>query len=386
MKYSNLKSAFGETPDSVKNCVRRSLAQAGRREKIMRKRLPVMVAAIIVLALIGCAGIAATNFEGIMQFFKTQGNEKAAPVVNEEVQEFIEPIDISHEGNGVKVVLHEMLYDANADTIALAWTIEARDAKDELYVSCEPRTSAGFIKSAHMNYVTDFMLKGSVVGVFSGNLPEDATDVILPFDIIRLKAGTQRVRSGDFEMEEAFDAHVRSLVEGGVLPQAGDGAFELYFMPGETDTEKLLATGLCELVDSFTLTVPLDESLSVSKVRTYAGESTIAFDGGQIVIHKLTATPTSVSIDLDYISDVGNTADFYIDVNPPAFENWCAGVSAVEKEPETLPDGRTKTAVTITASELLVFPDALEMRVLYYQDGTHVVSHASEVIHLPLTE
>lgn len=386
MKKIPLERAFGTTPDSVQKVIEASLLEARRRDNTMKKRLPVaLIAAVLALALIGCAAIAATNLGGIMQFFQRPGNDAEAPIINEDIQEFIEPIAISHEGDSVKVYVQEILYDANTGTVALSWTMEAKEKGEMLYVRCIPRSSEGFIVGAHMKYVTDFILEDFAESVFSGELPENATDVILPFEVIRLNADVQRVRSDDFQTEEAFDEHLRALVESGVLPMAGDGAFELYFMPGKTDAEKLLSTGLCELVDSFTMTIPLDEKNSVSKTRTLTGENTFSLEDGEIEIHALTVTPASMSLSMDYIANAGTATDIYIDINPPGVESWCAGVSSVHEDPVTLSDGRAKISITLKANELLVFPDELEMRILYYDEDWNV-SHASEKIVLSLSE
>ncbi|MBQ3080323.1 MAG: DUF4179 domain-containing protein [Clostridia bacterium] len=356
----------------------------------MKKRLPItIIAAALALTLIGCAAFAAANFEGIIQFFKSPGHGDEAPNVNEDIQEFIKPLDISYDGNSAKVEVREILYDEITSSIALSWTIESKYPGEALYVICNPYSSKGYTQRAHMDTVTDYMLTDYAESIFSAALPEGAEDVILPFEIIRLNAEAQRVSANDFETEEAFETHLKTLLENGILPVAGDGSFELYWLDGKTSAEKLLSTGLCELLDSFTITLPIDASISVSKARTLSGENTFALEEGEIIIHTLTASPVGVYIEMDYISNTPFSAEtgtpIYIDLNPPKLEYWCSGVSSEMKDPVLLPDGRSKTEITLTADDLLLYPDVLEMRVMYYDEKWNI-SSASSTIRLALTD
>ena len=159
MKMDNLKNAFGSTPESVKECVLRSLREEQRREPVMKKRMTLSLAiALAVVMALGCAAFAATQLEGIAGIFGFTNHETGETVVNEAAISHIQALNETYEGKTVRFTLTEGMYSPMNRNLSLGWTLEPLNEGEMYYVLCDVQVGGMYMGQMMMSRVTEYIL------------------------------------------------------------------------------------------------------------------------------------------------------------------------------------------------------------------------------------
>lgn len=304
MKFDNLKDAFGSTPESIKECVQRSLREEQRREPVMKRKMTVSMAiALAAILLIGCVGLAASQMEGIAGIFGYTNSETGETIVNEAVFKHIEALNETYEGKTVKFTLTEGM--VSGENVSLAWTLEPVNEGEQFYVLCNFTVGGEYIGMTMMDSVTEFILDGAESCALSGSVSGENLLTELKFSILKLNGEPTRLSEWDEEKEteEEFWQRVDALIADGKLPVAGDGVIEVRPSRDMTYAEELVAAGAAELAEEFTVTVDLSPIRAVEEQRVYEGEKVFDFDGFEVQIVECVVTPVDTRIIFEYICD-----------------------------------------------------------------------------------
>lgn len=393
MRFDNLKEAFGSTPESIKECVQRSLREDQRREPVMRRKMTLSLAvALAAILLIGCVGFAATQLEGIAGIFGYTDSETGETIVNEAVLKHIEALNETYAGKAVRFNLTEAL--VSSGNISLAWTLEPVNEGEQFYVLCNNTVGGKYLDMAMLDTVTEFILDGVEQCALSGRVSGENLLTELKFSIMKLNGEPTRISGWDDEneTEDEFWARMEALIAEGKIPMAGDGVIEVRPSKDMTYAEELVAAGAAELVEEFTVTVDLNPVKAVDEHRLYEGVKSFSFDGFEIQIVECVVTPADTRIIFDYICDKQLTEveldellmGFVIGV--PGVETWAMVGTADYELPVQLEDGRWKVTITGKVMQQVIYPEELILSLAEYDAEGNPTPLTGEGILLKLTD
>lgn len=373
MKETNIKNAFGTTPQSFRDQVNRTLEQLEDKPMKRRYKFTTILAAALIAALMGTAAVAA--YEGrIKEFYQNEENHLS----NETAMSGIQALHESYEGNTVRCTVQEALYDGEGGTFALSWELENLTGDHDLYVVCDGTDFDGEPGGWRgTSFVSEFFLpEGSTVATCMGELPDNnANHCALSLSILR--------PTGPYEE----DGHGYVEVDPKYLGNADD---EILY------SDALLAQGNFELADRFTLRFDLDMDKLGSTARHLVGNNDYKFDGYELNVTFGEITATRARIVVEYISDTeikdgGKGLGPYYDIDfiIPGGDIWWAGNSGGSfGDPEQLPDGRWRSVYDWEAVQLFTQPDELQMVLTTYpdkngaQDWDHPIVHYEDAVTL----
>jgi len=401
MTNINLKDAFGETPESIKACVRRSLQEEQRREPIMKRKLSVsLIAAVLALALMGCAALAAAQMGFIESLFAHENPETGELEVDQSITEAVQAMDIVYEGDSVRCTLDEVLWDEVGNSYVLNWTMEPLTDGDNLYVICDGVRFGGE-RAAERNYLyyTEYFLKEAVNGMVLGELPDNASpELEMSFTILRPTTELVKAVKSDAETPAEYQSRVKALLEEGNLVVESDGYLrtqhDLETSDSDSDTaysDHLLSTGVLELADRFTLKADLSVARLNSTVRTIEGPTEFVFDTCELRVTECTVTPTTAYLEVEYITNE-QPVDFprsELMLEVPGMTDWCGNVDETISGSVQLKDGRWVTLHTLSAKPPHGFPEELIITpVTYTEEDNHFIptAHTDCAATLKLTK
>ena len=394
MKMDDLKNAFGSTPESVKECVLRSLREEPRREFVMKKKrmLSLAIALAVVLAL-GCAGFAATQLEGIARIFGFTNHETGETVVNEAALRHITALNEVYEGKTVRFTLTEGMYSPMNSNLALGWTLEPLTEGEMYYVLCDVQVGGMYMGHMTLSRVTEYILSGAERCALSGSVSGESLLTELKFSILKLKGEPVRFEGWDDEneTEEEFWARSDALIAEGKLPMAGDGVIEVRPSRDLTYAEELVRAGAAELAEEFTVSFDLRAISPIDEMRVYEGEKTFSFDGFEVQITECTVTPADSRISLEILCDEEALAKDivrggFVRFCPPGEEYWMGAACPRFLAPVRTGDGRWKVSVTYDVMEQLVYPEELILSIAAADENENPILLTGDGILLKLTD
>lgn len=384
MKTSDLKDAFGATPQRVKDRVARSLRTQERSEPIMKKKLSLSLIAALIAALALAGAALAVSQTGLLASWLGVYNEETGEIETDgAVADAIQYMNRSVESEALRVTITEVLYDPDGGTYSLVWRYEPLTEGDPLYVVCQGPLFDGEWTDgiSGMNDLECF-LTGPTDCAKSGHLPENGGAVAtLSFNVYRVKGEIEHKRENDFkkpdmtdeEADAAFEAWLREITSQGKLNMEGDGALTPLWWdlkPDEAQEETLVRAGLLERVDQLALSVDIG-AVRLSAVKALAGPVEFPFENGdQLRVTGCVVTPMAATIDAEYIASeepAPNNILYIFANNPHESESYACSSSIAD--PVRTADGRWLMACHIEASPLRRAPEAIELTIARYGDG-----------------
>ena len=394
MKMDNLKNAFGNTPESVKECVLRSLREEQRREFAMKKKrmLSLAIALAVILAL-GCIGFAATQLEGVALFFGYVNQETGEAILNEAAISHIQALNETYEGKTVRFTLTEGLYSPAANSVSLFWTLEPIGEDEQYYVLCTESVGGQTLEGAGHYDVSEYFLKSPTQCVLTGRAKGEGLETELKFTILKLKGEPTRISGWDDEKEteEEFWQRIDALIADGKLPVAGDGVIEVRPIRDKTYSEELVIAGVAELAEEFTVAFDLAKINPVNEMRVYEGEKTFDFDGFTVCINELVVSPADSRISFDILCDEESLAKDivrggFVRFCPPGEEYWMGAAYPRFLAPVRTGDGRWKVSVAYDVTQQLTYPEELVLSIAAADENRSAVPLTGEGILLKLTD
>lgn len=395
MKYDQLKDAFGSTPESVKDCVLRSLREEQRREPVMKRKMTVSMAlALAAILLLGCVGLAATQLDGLADVFGFTNHETGETVVNEAAMKHITALNKVYEGKTVKFTLTEGLYSPLNEYISMGWTLEPLTEGEEYYILCNEKVGGSHLEAGSLTYVTEFFLDRPVSASRTGYLTGEGLETELKFSILKIKGEPVRLAEWDDEKEteEEFWQRVDALIADGKLPVAGDGIIEVRPIKDKTYSEELVIAGVAEITEEFTVSFDLGAISPVSEHRVYEGEKNFSFDGFELQISRVVVTPTDSRIEFDILCDQEITqqdmdaSPYSVHFDAADADIWSKAINGTFSEPEKTADGRWKVSASYRAALQVVYPEELILSVVRYDENGEPIPLTGEGIPLKLTD
>jgi len=397
MSGINLKDAFGQTPESVKACVQRSLLEGERKEPVMKRKMKLSLAvALAAVMLLAGAALAVSQLGGLGAIYGADNRPERQALLKD-----IQHLEESYEGNAVRCTMTEALYDPAGNAFALGWTMEPLAQDDQLYVVCDRLTIGGegpWTRS--MNNMSEYLLDGKTGCSVVGELPESCADTQceITFSVFRPLVEIVRVYDDDSLGIEEEEARYAALLAEGKLPMTGDYNICVHpiidFRADMSYSDELAASGLMELTDHFTLRMDIG-GVSVREIRTCEGQKEFAFDGYEIRILSCEVTPTAAQIDIEYITDEEPGSSVHgeewdpmlvVRIDVPGLEFWSPNMSVTIEDPVRLEDGRWSTIFRENASSLQVFPEELVITAGYYDEDFNCIIHTEDAITIKLTD
>ena len=368
----------------------RVLANAKGEEPVKKK---LSVSAILVIALIAVSITAALAVglglvSNIGQIYNLNDNSERQQLLKN-----IQQLNDNYEGNAVRFVLTEALYDSAAGSYGLGWTLEPLKDGDRLYVVLDGITIGG--ERTHTRNeinVTDYLLEKKTDGTVIGELPENGSgECEVTFSILRPIGEIVKVHTPEDEEIKETEKRYSDMLANGQLPMEGDGLIYSETDGEQSYSDSLLQTGLMEIADRFTIKADISK-IAVSEIRTYTGQETFAYDGYEIRIHNCVVTPFTAKLDIEYITDSepdnggkGMGPMLNLQVEVPGTEVWSLNQSGIIEDPVQLADGRWSTLFTTDAQALQVFPEEFKITVGFYNEDLDFVAY-DDVITLKLTD
>ena len=360
-------------------------------EELVKKKLS--VSAILVIALIAVSITAALAVglglvSNIGQIYNLNDNSERQQLLKN-----IQQLNDNYEGNAVRFVLTEALYDSAAGSYGLGWTLEPLKDGDRLYVVLDGITIGG--ERTHTRNeinVTDYLLEKKTDGTVIGELPENGSgECEVTFSILRPIGEIVKVHTPEDEEIKETEKRYSDMLANGQLPMEGDGLIYSETDGEQSYSDSLLQTGLMEIADRFTIKADISK-IAVSEIRTYTGQETFAYDGYEIRIHNCVVTPFTAKLDIEYITDSepdnggkGMGPMLNLQVEVPGTEVWSLNQSGIIEDPVQLADGRWSTLFTTDAQALQVFPEEFKITVGFYNEDLDFVAY-DDVITLKLTD
>ena len=385
MKEIDLKAAFGRTPDSVKQCVARSLLLADRKEKSMKRSIPkvILIAALITL-LLGTAAFAAGEL-GVVQLLSI-GQE-----INESAAAGVQNVEGEYTGSAVRMTMNDALYDDRMNTFAISWVIENLHDDENLYVLFDGVTFGGaWAESGNGRNQTEFLLPadetmGSMLGKLPGN---DSTDGEIRFTILRALAPMERI--AETETLEAYRSEIARVQEKGSIPCEGDGVpVVAEYDLGKTYAENLLATGQFELADQISVSFTLQDGLLDDTYRAYEGEKHFVFDGYELRIREAYMTATGAYFQVEYITpeaplDLGKGMGWQwkLRFTDPDGGFWMGSAGGSHEDPVQMEDGRYMSVYTYEVVQMFYQPEKLLMTLVTYDQDFNRTVHEEDTVLL----
>lgn len=393
MKMDDLKNAFGSTPESVKQCVLRSLHEEPRREYVMKRKMTLSLAiALAFILALGCAAFAGTRLEGIATFFGYINRETGETVVNEAVIGHIQSLNETYEGKTVRFTLTEGLYSPVTGSVSLFWTLEPLGEEEQYYVLCNESVGGAALECCAAYDVTEYFLKSPTQCVLTGQAKGEGLETELKFTILKIKGEPVRVSwDEEKETEQEFWARMEALIADGKLPMEGDGVIAVRPIRDKTYGEELVIAGVAELAEEFTITFDLADINPVDEMRVYEGEKTFEFDGFTVCINELVVSPADSCISFDILCDEESLAKEivcggFVRFCPVGEEYWMGAAYPRFIAPVRTADGRWKVSVTYDVVEQLVYPEELILSIAKYDAEGKPIPLTGEGVRLKLTD
>lgn len=393
MKYDQLKDAFGSTPESVKDCVLRSLREEQRREPVMKRKMTVSMAlALAAILLLGCVGLAATQLDGLADVFGFTNHETGETVVNEAAMKHITALNKVYEGKTVKFTLTEGLYSPLNEYISMGWTLEPLTEGEEYYILCNEKVGGSYLEAGSLSFVSEYLLKAPVSASHTGYLTGEGLQTELTFSIMKLNGEPSYVYRGDEETSDEFFTRCEALIAEGKIPMAGDGLIEVRHLKDKTYVEELVISGAAELAEEFTVSFDLGAISPVSEHRVYEGEKNFSFDGFELQISRVVVTPTDSRIEFDILCDQEitqqdmDTSPYSVHFDAADADVWSKAINGTLSEPEKTADGRWKVSASYRAALQVVYPEELILSVVRYDENGEPIPLTGEGIPLKLTD
>ena len=121
MTEKRLKDAFGETPLSVRYRVKNALN--GPKEETHMKKLSIgLVCAMLVVALLGGAAIAGTQWS-VLDFLGWRDHEGNVVADDDWIAAAVQTVGETYDGKAVKMNVTDAIYDSEGKVYTLAWTL-----------------------------------------------------------------------------------------------------------------------------------------------------------------------------------------------------------------------------------------------------------------------
>ncbi len=394
MKMDDLKHAFGSTPESVKQCVLRSLHEEPRREKVMKRKMTLSLAAALAVVLaLGCAGFAATQLDGLAGVFGFTNQETGETVVNEAALKHITALNEVYEGKTVRFKLTEGMYSPLNSYVSMGWILEPVNEGEQYYILCNERVGGSRLDAGSLRNVTEFMLKSPADCARTGYLTGEGLETELKFSIMKIKGDPVRVSWNDEkETEKEFWARMEALIAEGKLPMEGDGVIAVRPIKDKTYGEELVIAGVAELAEEFTVSFDLGQISPVDEHRVYEGEKKFSFDAFDVEISQVVVTPGDSRIEFDLLFDKEitqediDTSTCHIDIAVEGMEYWFKAGYPRFSAPEKTADGRWKIAVTYETAMQSVYPEELILSIAEYDADGNPIPLTGEGVRLKLTD
>ena len=353
----------------------------------MRRKMTLSLAvALAAILLIGCAGFAATQLEGIAGIFSYTNSETGETIVNEAVLKYIGTLNETYDGKAVRFNLTEAL--VSSGNISLAWTLEPVNEGEQFYVLCNFTVGGEYMGMTMLDSVTEFILDGAEPCALSGSVSGDNLLTELKFSIMKLNGEWDE----ENETEAEFWARTEAMIAEGKIPMAGDGVIEVRSSRDMTYAEALVAAGAAELVEEFTVTVDLSPVKAADEHRVYEGAKSFVFDGFEIQIVECVVTPADTRIIFDYICEKQLTEVELDDllmgvgIGIPGVETWAMAGTAYYETPVQMEDGRWKVTVNGEVIQQVVYPEELVLSLAEYDAEGNPIPLTGEGILLKLTD
>ena len=390
MTPHDLKDAFGETPQRVKDLVARSLREEERSEPIMKKKLSLsLIAAALAVLLLAGAALAVSQTGLLAQWLGVYNQETGEIETDAAVSEAVQYLNQSVEGEALRVILTESLYDPAGGTYSLTWRYEPLTEGDELYVVCGGPLFDGEWTGC-LRGMNDYecYLTGPSDCARTGYLPENGgTVATLSFDVYRVKGEIEHKNVSDFEkpgmtdaeVNAAYEAWLREITAQGRLNMEGDGVLTPIWWdtnPEEAQEESLVRAGLLEKVERLTLEADIG-AVSLAAVKVLAEPVEFALEGGGILrVTDCTVTPMVATIEAEYITDWPAPNDMesgvaFFAINPNEGQGY--GCSSSVDDPVQTADGRWSMACHAVVSPLRSAPDAIGLTIARYENGENQI-------------
>ncbi|MBE5777311.1 MAG: hypothetical protein E7326_07360 [Clostridiales bacterium] len=385
MKETDLKRAFGSTPECMEQCVVRALRLADRRENQVKHSVTklILVTALIVV-LLGAAAFAAGEL-GVLQLLSI-GQE-----INEDAAAGVQAVEGEYSGNAVRMTLNDALYDDNMGTFAISWVMENLHDDENLYVLFDGVTFGGaWAEIGNGRNQTEFLLPadetmGSMLGKLPGN---DSTDGEIRFAILRALAPMERI--AETETLEAYRSEIARVQEKGSIPCEGDGVpVVAEYDLDKTPAENLLATGQFEMADQFSVSFTLQTGLLDDTYRAYEGEKQFVFDDYELRIREAYMTATGAYFEVEYITpeapvDMGKGMGWpwKVRFTDPDGGFWFGNAGGSYEDPVPTEDGRYMSVYAFEVVQVFYQPEKLQMTLVTYDETFNSTVHEEDAVLL----
>lgn len=363
-----------------------------------RKRTAALAVALAAVLALGCAGFAASQLDGIAGIFGYTNPETGEVVVNEAAIAEITALSEVYEGKTVRFTLNEGLYTPLTGQVAMSWTLETLDPDAEYYILCNEKVGGSWLEAGSLRYVSEYFLKGTKNCARSGMLTGDGLEAELKFSVMKLNGEVVRYSHVEDrsltseERKQTRNEYLKGCYAEGKLPMAGDGMIETVYIPDASYAEELVATGLVELAEEFTVSFDLGAVSPIEAYRTYEGEKKFVFDGFEIHFREVVVTPTGSRIVYDFISDREITQEEWDammcapNAEVDGVETWTKSAGAMATDLRRTEDGRWTATVTYETYTQTVYPEELIFSITRYDENGEPIPMTGEGIRLKLTD
>jgi len=341
--------------------------------------------------LLGATAFAASRL-GLIEWFTYRDNRSGEEIVNEIVSAGVQGLDAAYESDKIRFTMEEAVYDAPGNTFAINWTVEKLVSDQTLYVVCEGIRFGGELAELRAgggldNYVlTDEATHGSVMGLLPNNAGPDGS---ISFSILSAKAEIVQVGNTNDAVEQK--RRIAETWAKGRIPSEGQGVeIPVRIEAGQTYTEALLATGLFEMADAFTVNFTMDAGKLDSASMVCTSELDHIFDGYELHITRADVSATSAFFEVQYITEEkpldggkGIGPLWEVKFSVPGVDRWYITGSGSIEDPVQMEDGRWLNEMTWEAIGLYVIPDEVVMTLVTY-DGTldNATEHTDDAVVL----
>ncbi|MDR2505193.1 MAG: hypothetical protein LBD16_03710 [Oscillospiraceae bacterium] len=389
------EALFARITPEVAAQARAALYQIEQQEEIpVKKKLYIqpVLAAVIIIILCGAA-LAAVTWNAREFLFPTEtlnapvekGGEPIKP--NETLLSLAQPIAKTFEGDYLALDVADAINDGRS--VILTWTARNKSSESLYYVYNIRYNGnyggSGMSRNADEGFIGPNESLSSGVSSMLDFAAEETNvcEVTMSVTVLRPLFDTIHINDARDDLSnEEFNAQIDKMIASGIIPVAGDGLIEtgsqFYDKPEMTNIERLIASGMAEIVETVDATLSLAANAEPIAVVIDGGQS--AKDNGSYVLSVAKAAITP------------NTAEFLIDVlfpNREAYEqylpyyagkfapiysfefldetgNWSSwanniGGGFTTDEPIEQPDGSWLWQYSATSTQLVRIPRAIDI-------------------------